>query len=728
MMRFLRGTVVLLVAVAQDGGRRNAIDRIPGAVIEWRGPFREYVDAVTKNWILPLPARNPAMLGMFADRDTKPYRSLLPWSGEFAGKYLTGAVQVLRLTRDPALRAHLERFVADLLAHQDGDGYLGPFPRESRLTGKAHNPGAGDTWDAWGHYHILLGLLLWHEDTGDARALEGARKIGDLLCAKFLKTGKRVVDTGSAEMNQAVVHGLALLHARTKVPAYLDLARQVVEEFAAPGAGDYLRSALAGKEFFQCPKPRWESLHPILGLAELHRITGDAGYREAFERLWWSIAKLDRHNNGGFSSGEQAQGNPYHKGAIETCCTVAWIAMGVEMLRLTGNPVVADEIELSTLNSVAGYQSRDGTWCTYNTPMEGFRRKSTDDIAFQKRPGSEEINCCSANAPRGFGMIGDWALMSDGRGPVLNAYGPCTMAAPVGGVRVTLRQETEYPRDGRIVLRVDPEKPSQFPFRLRIPHWSASTVLRVNGEAVPARAGTYAAIEREWAAGDRVELELDFSPHFWAGERECGGKVSVYRGPILLAWSRPALPAPAFSPHWKRYGDLWAAKDVGASVEGEFAGPAIRWEGYRFDDAGKGRIAIDGKEAAVVDQYGPKRGVPFSWETGGLGPGRHTIRIEVLEEKNEKSKDRFVNVTRFAVPGKPSFDARTFAPSVVREEGPLVLVEAAGADGRAVRLRDFATAGEGGAEYFTWFEVSNVTAAPFSRENPLRSSRPGAAR
>ena len=74
------------------------------------------------------------------------------------------------------------------------------------------------------------------------------------------------------------------------------------------------------------PKPRWESLHPILALAELARIDGDERCRKAFANLWWSIARLDRHNNGGFSSGEQAQGNPYHRGAIETCCTIAWMA------------------------------------------------------------------------------------------------------------------------------------------------------------------------------------------------------------------------------------------------------------------------------------------------------------------------------------------------------------------------------------------------------------------
>ena len=186
----------------------------------------------------------------------------------------------------------------------------------------------------------MLGLMLWHEESRDSKALRSAVKITDLICQKFLgNTHNRLVDTGSTEMNLAVIHTLCLLYQKTKTERYLDMALEIVDQFAAEGpdgplAGDYLRSGLTGKEFYETPKPI-PILGTIMGMAELYWITGEDRYRTAFEQIWWSIVKLDRHNNGGFSSGEKAQGNPYHQGAIETCCTIAWIAASVEMLRLT---------------------------------------------------------------------------------------------------------------------------------------------------------------------------------------------------------------------------------------------------------------------------------------------------------------------------------------------------------------------------------------------------------
>lgn len=527
-------------------------------VVKLNGYVGDYVSGVIDNWLLVAPKANPAMIEMFADRDVPPFREMMPWAGEFAGKYLTGAVEVLRLTGDARLRSALREFVAALVSLQAEDGYLGPWPSDCHITNHTSTPGyekdkwSGGplTWDTWGHYHAMLGLMLWHEETGDKSALDCVVKMADLMCEKYLgKKDTRLVDTGSTEMNLAPIHSLAILYRKLGTQRYLDLALQIADEFAAEGpdgplAGDYIRQALDGKEFYETPKPRWESLHPIMGIAELYRITGDDRYKEAFERIWRSIVRFDRHNNGGFSSGEAAMGSPYALAGIETCCTIAWIAMSIEMLKLTGESSVADELELSTLNQVLGMHSATGRWATYNTPMNGVRSSSDRSLNFQSREGASELNCCSVNSARGFGMISEWALMTDSDGLVLNWYGPSTMTTAVGdGVALSLVQETTYPRDGEVAISVNPSKPVEFRLKLRIPKWSSNTRIEVNGvEVGDAEPGTYLAIEREWRSGDKVLVHFDMSFHFWKGEKECEGRSSVYRGPLLLAFDKRYNP------------------------------------------------------------------------------------------------------------------------------------------------------------------------------------------
>jgi DUF1680 family protein len=715
---------MMLSANAQSHSVPPKLNRVVETRFELHGVVGEYLDSVTRNWLLTMPDANPAVLEMFQDRDKVPHRDLLPWSGEFAGKYLTGAVQVLRLTHDPTLKTYLTHYVAKLISLQAEDGYLGPFPADNRLEGK------GGTWDVWGHYHVMLGLMLWHEETGDKAALDSAVKIGDLMCRKFLHAGKRVVDTGSAEMNLSAIHSLALLYEVTHTPSYLDLAHQILDEFQDKSAGDYLRVALAGKEYFEGPKPRWESLHAIMGMAELYFITGDIELSKAYEQIWWSIVKLDRHNNGGFSSGEQAQGDPYHPGAIETCCTVAWIALSVDMLRMTGSSLVADELELSTLNQALGYQHRSGATCSYDTPMNGVRRNSTDEIGFQIRPGSEQVNCCSANAPRGLGMISDWALMTDGSGSLtLNWYGPSTLMAQVNDKTVTLRQQTDYPRTGTILLHVSPEHAQQFALNLRIPHWSSHTTVRVNGKPVTnVHSGSYCTLSRTWKPGDVVQIGLDMSPHFWVGERECAGKTSIYRGPLLLVLETPKTQMD-YTPQWKSYGEIIAVNTLPSSVETTFEGSSVVWTGKFFDDAGHARVTIDGQEVAIVDQYCPQRGVSFRWEKQGLAPGHHTIKITLLDTKNSASKDHWINVSSLGSPQstEKALDAANLRGRLLpisRTAPPQVCVEFTTTDGSRLRLRDYGSAGENGTPYVSWLNVRNVTPTPFSLSNPLRSARP----
>ena len=372
--------------------------KMANAEFKFDGFIGKRLDANLKNWLLSAPIANPAMLQMFRDQES--HRDLLPWSGEFVGKYLISAIQGWQISKDNNLKELIDTVINELIDSQQPDGYLGPFPHEFRLV--------SDRWDVWGNYHWILALLMYYQDTGYKPALDACCKAGDLIYKTFVGTERRML---SPEKNLAILHGACLLYEMTAQPQYLELAEWVIEELDKPDSCGYIEDALAGKEIQDFRGRRWEGLHCIQGICELGFITGDAKYHDAFKNIWWAMLKGDRHNTGGFTSSEECKGNPYDQGVIETCCTVAWMALTIDMLRLTGNSLIADELELSLFNGILGAQHPSGRWWTYNTPMDGERRASAHDIVFQARPGSPELNCCSVNAPRGIGMLSEWAVM-----------------------------------------------------------------------------------------------------------------------------------------------------------------------------------------------------------------------------------------------------------------------------------------------------------------------------
>jgi DUF1680 family protein len=501
----------------------------PSIHFSFNGFVGERIQAMVDNWLLPTPHANPGMLEMFRLRDRDPKPNLVPWAGEFVGKYLISGIQTLRMTENPELKRTVTEVVHELISTQADDGYLGPFPKAERLRGN---------WDLWGHYHCMLGLLMWHEATGEKAALDCARKAADLVCATYLDSGRRVIDAGSDEMNLAISHSLGWLYRITKEPRYLRMMNEIEKDWER--GGDYLQKGLEGVEFYQSPRPRWESLHDLQALVEFYQIQRDARYRQAFEHHWRSIARFDTRNTGGFSSGEQATGNPYAPTAIETCCTIAWMCLSVDMLKLTGDPRVADRLELATLNAWAGAQHPSGRWCTYSTPMDGARQASAHEIVFQARPGTAELNCCSVNGPRGWGMLSEWATMRADDGLVQNWLGPSTAEARLAsGNKVKLHITGNYPVESEVTLTIEPEKTEEFTIHLRVPQWSKATAALLNGKELPMpAAGSFLKVRRSWKKGDKLLVKLDFGLRAVPGDKEARGKVSVYRGPILLAWDQ----------------------------------------------------------------------------------------------------------------------------------------------------------------------------------------------
>jgi DUF1680 family protein len=376
----------------------------------------------------------------------------------------------------------------------------------------------------------MIGLYLWHRETQDSRLWEALLRIAELFLKTFYRGGRRLADIGSTEMNLAPLHIFVLLYQDTGDERYRTFAQEIEKDLILPIAGNYMEHALSGLEFYQCPKPRWESLHVIMGIASMYGATGEDTYRQAAEQIFYSILKTDVHNTGAFSTEEQAVGNPFVNGNIELCCVIAYNALACDVLKMTGDPRIADFLELSLYNAVMGSFSPTGRWSTYNTPMEGIKAANYQSIVFQSRPGSPDLNCCSVNAARGIGMLSEWAVMENDDTVYLHYFGAgsCKTA---GGLDILV--EGDYPVSGKVSITLRSAKNQRV--AIRIPAWSAQTMIVLDGIEEHPVSGGYWITERTWN-GETINLLFDFTPYLFEGGGDYAGKQSIYAGPVLYGY------------------------------------------------------------------------------------------------------------------------------------------------------------------------------------------------
>lgn len=492
------------------------------------------VDGHIQAWPLDALEKNPNLIGAIAFAssgdlgiENTPYSGLWADQCEYLGKHLTGMADLYRLSPSEALKQAGNDLVQQVFDARGEDGYLGVRRRSARL-----GPG---TWDLWGHYHMIYGLLQWHQAVDNPLARQMAIEAGD-YCIRHFST-RPTYAIGSESANYPICHAYALLYQETSDVKYLNEAKRIVEQ-DWPKHGNWLNIALEGKDFYTSDEPRWETLHAVQALTTLYETTGDQTYYQALEHIWWSILKTDRHNTGAFASYEKAVGHPYSNDGLETCACVGWAALSTDYLRLSRNAYVADELELTYYNTLLGALMDNLRQVTYSTPMNGRRISTQEDLDWAYNSGVPDFNCCQGNACRTVGVLAEWAALTDRDGIYLNYYGPCAIECKTpGGQPIMLRIEGNYPISGDIQITVEGlTKPETFTLYLRIPSWSRGHHLSFSGETAEDMApGTYHPIHATWQGGEAIDLHIGMTVHYWKGESLFGTKASIYYGPILLA-------------------------------------------------------------------------------------------------------------------------------------------------------------------------------------------------
>lgn len=462
------------------------------------------------------------------------------WAGEHVGKFLHAATLAWASPGDAdtkaKLREKIDRVAGRLIKTQEADGYLGGYRPDRRWR----------SWDVWVHKYALLGLLTYHQYTKSPEALAACRRVGDLLINVFGRgPDKKVISltgTHTGLATTTIIEPMVLLYRATGDRRYLEFAQYVVASYDAPGGPQILASLEKYRNVRQVANAKsYEMLSNFTGLLELYRARGDKRLLDDVLIAWQDIVDKRLYVTGTASTREHWQDdhvlpNEMRHNVGETCVTVTWEQLNLQLLRLTGEVRFAEQAERTILNHLLGAQKPTGEAWAYYTSLQG------------RKPYSAGTTCCLSSGPRGLALAPSIAYMkSPDGGLVINLLTNSKATTALRSGRVAVEQRTSYPLEGKVEIAVSPARDGQrFPVRVRVPAWTRGATLSVaGGPAAPAKPGEYAVVDRRWKTGDVLTLEVDPTPRLVEGTHGNADRAVAMYGPLVLAADavhNPELP------------------------------------------------------------------------------------------------------------------------------------------------------------------------------------------
>ena len=462
------------------------------------------------------------------------------WRAEFWGKHTLAAAPLAAMTGDAAFRANVAAGVERVIASQLPDGYIGSYRDR-----------CGEGWDVWGIKYTLLGLLSWHEATGDARSLEAARRLADFLISEVGPGGRRrLVSTGNYNglASASVLEPVVRLARVTSDARYAEFAREIVRQVGwDPDGPQLVAKALDGTPVARRTAWRgtkmngtkaYEMMSCLQGLADWWEFDGrrDSDVFKAVVRTGVDILENEINVIGSGAAMEhwffgRVNQQRRFRWMNETCVTVTWMRLAAKLFEMTHESRWADALEQSFFNAWLGAIAADATRFDSYPPLNGERGE------FNRQCGTD-TNCCNENGPRGIFPYRETAVVDCGDDVYINFF----LAGEFGPPARRFRIESDWPNSGRVSVVYLGDK-ATFALRRRIPAW-------INPK------GGYETVRRDWKPGDAVEFDIPLEPR----AEFLHDAAVVLRGPVVFTRTGDGRDRVS------RYEDFDPAKEIDGMV------------------------------------------------------------------------------------------------------------------------------------------------------------------
>ncbi|MCF0209529.1 MAG: glycoside hydrolase family 127 protein, partial [Bacteroidaceae bacterium] len=376
--------------------------------------------------------------------------------------------------------------------------------------------------------HMLEAACAHYQATGKRNFLDIAIKYADCVCREI---GNGAGQVARVPGHQIAEMGLCKLYLVTGDKKYLEQAKYFLDMRGKTTRKDlYSQAHIPVVEQKEAVGHAVRAGYMYSGMADVAALTGDKAYINAIDSIWENITNKKYYITGGVGarhSGEAYGDNyelPNASAYCETCAQIAHVYFNHRLFLLHGEAKYYDVVERTLYNGLISGVSLQGNAFFYPNPL------STSTGMNYARQAWFGCACCPSNICRFIPSIPGYVYAVRDNNVFVNLFLGNTGTLKVGGKNIVLTQETQYPYDGDIAIKVAKGN-GEFALNIRIPGWVRNHVvpsdlysyadnqqlgytITVNGVAVDTKdlKNGYAVVSRKWKKGDEVRIHFDMKP------------------------------------------------------------------------------------------------------------------------------------------------------------------------------------------------------------------------
>ena len=434
--------------------------------------------------------------------------------------YVKGLVALAYTLDDPMLKTKAQKYIDWTLNNQQTNGLFGP-PKMK---------------DWWPRMPMMYALQSYYEATNDKRVIPFLSKYFKYELANLDSDPLKEWGKSRAGDNMEIA---IWLYNKTGDQDLLKLVEKLKQQ-AYPWIDIYSNNGFYffGDDFQ--PK-HMVNVAQALKFPVLYAQLQDRPSN--LEALSKGIAHI-MHDHGqpeGLGSGTEFLAGTSSIEGVETCTVVEWMQSLETAAKVIHDARIGDQLEKVAFNALPAQFSRDFKNHSYYTlPNQvqsihgehGFNQDYSSGIVSSPYSG---FGCCRYNMHMGWPyFVKSSVVATPEKGLAIITYGPMEIETVVAeNKKIKITEETNYPFEEQIRLKVRLTASASFPLILRIPAWSVKPSIKLNGTTLKGiKAAEMFTISREWK--DQDQLELNF-PMQITTHAQVNNSVSVERGPIVYA-------------------------------------------------------------------------------------------------------------------------------------------------------------------------------------------------